>query len=536
MSVAAITKKLDQLVQQTTPAQLLLVLLIAGLYFFLLVNLQLLPIYATMMNNADVLFIEDAARGLQSGGNLFDWRLTQAPYIFPDIFAAWLLVLLGVGVGKVAVVYHVLYGGALCACAAILTRLSQSSRFLVVCSAVLLYAASYFGGLSQDAIGLYFGLIGHHSGVALPVMAALMATMLYMQRRVADVWSLGLLFVAVFLGVISDSIVLLAILPCLTLYLLLALWRGAEPRRRLLHLLAFAFAAALLGKAFSFTNPFPQDQEFMRWVLGQFPKLTLDSVKKFPEDFAHYMWHSRASALIALAYLTSLLVAARHLWAAVRKQAPVDSATLLSLFVIISPLLTIVVQIVIGLYGSIDSSRQWAALLYIATVCGPLIAARHEPNRRRIYAILLVLTMLLLLHVTIALHKKKGETPNIRYYAELIDCMEKTLPSGWLYIADYWAARPIRFYSEGRFGVVPFSGLAVPFTNAGNVALIRKAAPRYVITGYSIDYAETVKTFGTPKAEYCAVPVQGVGTMRVLDYGDNQAVMNSLQEKAAKAY
>src|SRR6478735_12724945 len=66
----------------------LLVSLAASLFFSIAISSHLLPLHDTLLYNADVLFIEDVARNLNAGGKLFEWRLTQAPYLFPDIAIA----------------------------------------------------------------------------------------------------------------------------------------------------------------------------------------------------------------------------------------------------------------------------------------------------------------------------------------------------------------------------------------------------------------------------------------------------------------
>src|SRR5262249_12210832 len=102
-------------VKQAGFLELLLVGVVALSAWALLTNFGSLPWKHLLFENADVLYFEHIARDLNDGGNLLDWRLTQAPYLVPDIAGARLLALFHWPIGYVGALYQVLLGIALVA-------------------------------------------------------------------------------------------------------------------------------------------------------------------------------------------------------------------------------------------------------------------------------------------------------------------------------------------------------------------------------------------------------------------------------------
>lgn len=531
------TESLSAAGRSLSALDVVLLSLTASLFFLIAVSSHLLPLNTTLYNSADVLFIEDVARDLNAGGNLFDWRLTQAPYLFPDIAVARILAALAPGVGDVGVYFHALFGVAMVALVFWLCRLCRVAAFVPVLSTAVLYSTTYIGGLTGDAIPVYFGLIGHHCGVLVCILLAFAAVILFVERKTGDAASLSLLYFSAFAGVISDSLFAVAFVPVLFAYVLLALIRREMPASSAARLIGVTLLAVVLGKAFGYANPFPQDREFMQIILAQFPSLTANSFKNFGKDFVQYVLAVRLSAFIAAAYLVSAVAALVQLVSVVRGNRPAASPmNLLALFVLIAAPVTILLQNIVGLYGSIDSSRQWAGIVFASIAFGAMLVVHLLPAHLRMHKLLLgAVQVILIFHTSKALAQNKGVTRDESHVMPLVTCMKASgLPQGWFYVADYWVARPLRLYSGGAFGVMAYSGL-VPFFNASNIVDARKAVPRFIIAGISMPYKEVVSRFGPPRAEYCPTSLNG-SELKVLDYSESPAALEFLRNNAIKAY
>lgn len=531
------TARIQESLKNISAFDALLVSLTVSLFFFIAVSFQLLPLNAILLNNADVLFIEEVARDLNAGGNLFDWRLTQAPYLFPDITLARLIALFVTEAGKVGVYYHAIFGALLIGLIYWTCRLARVRAFLPVLFTAILYSIAYFGGLSGDTISVYFGLIGHHTGVSISLLLAIVALMLFVDGRSNDVLALSMLYFSAFTGIVSDSLFAIAFLPPLLVFMGLCVARRELAASQAAKALGITALAVLMGKAFGYTNPFPQDREFLHVFLSQFPTLAPGAFQKFRTDFFHYFATNRISAFIAILFFSACFIALRHLMDVARKVEPARSAlTLLSLFVLLGPAIAMVAQILLGLYVDIDSSRQWASLVFISIAFGVVIGTHRYAARKNIQrSLFLVVLLVFVFHVTRSLAVNRGVTRDAYDFSPVVECMKQNkMPFGALYVSDYWLARPIRLYSQGLYGVSAYGGL-IPFQNASNVAKARKATPRFIITGISVDYNEVVKRFGQPRAEYCRMIV-GSADLRILDYSNSEKAQAYLRENAIKSY
>jgi hypothetical protein len=514
-----------------------LISLVVTLAFFLNFNFHLSPLYHMLFYNSDALFIEDVARDLNAGGNLFEWRLTQAPYIFPDIFAARLLVPFTSKIGQTSLYYLIAFGLALVCLLGWICRILKLRPFFPVLLAWIVYSSVFTGNSTGDEISTYFGLLGFHSGILIPILVSIAAALLFLQGNPGKPTSLLLMFLFVFLGVLSDSLVAVALLPPLFLFALICWWKKEGPLSKVNTVFGVTLFASVLGKAFGYTNPFPQDREFMRRILSSFISPPLVALKKFLSDMLRQFANSLVFDIIAILFVIACVFALYHLIAVMRSKAAANtSTTLLSLFVIVSPMVVIIIQISIGLYVLIDLSRQWAPLIYLSIVFGGVIAAKQFPLNQKHHKIFLAaLTLAFIALATKTFYANKGRTLETNRFVSLAECMkENGLPTGSLYIADYWLARPLRLHSEGAFRVSPYFAWA-PFTNASNILHSRNAHPRFIITGISIDYNEVINRFGEPDAEYCKMNVIG-HELQVLDFSSNEQVKAFLRNNAVHTY
>lgn len=504
---------------------------LAALATAVFVNFDFLSVSSTMADNADVLFSEDIARGLNAGDRLFDWRLSQVPYLFPDIALARLIAYAGAAVGDVAAWYSVIYGLLVLSLVFALARLAGADPW-PVCSAVgLLYLVGYFGVDLGDHIAVHFGLIGEHCGALVPII---LATSFFWVSLHGDGTRSRLaaagFFATLLAGIISDSLVTLMLLPPLVGYLSWLFFRGMAPRERLLLLAGAVVLAVVGGRLFSYANPFPTDREFLRVILARIPGYSVPSVKSFAADLAYYTTHSYLSAAILLLTISSWLCCLQYCWSG-RHGLPL----LLSLIVVYAVPAVIFSQLLFGLYDGVGTVRQWAPVTFLALISGAIVATAQWPvGSRHLSTATVMLTAAITGHFVLEMRGRATAWP--RLFTPLADCMESSgLPDGWVYVADYWLSRPIRMFSGGKFAAVPVSGTEV-FTNQANVKAIRRARPAYFVTGYSIEPVDLIREFGTPRATLCNLKLPHGQQVSVMDYSDNKAFKEKFRAASEAAY
>jgi hypothetical protein len=518
----------------------LLLVLLASIFF----SFHLLPLHSIFLEDADTMFVEELARDLNAGGYLFDWHLPQAPYLFPDLFIARFLVPLASNTGDVAIYYQSVFGVLLFSLIFWICRLCRIKPFPVMLVAIVVYSTTFFGGLSGDALAMYFGLINHHSGVAALVLLIFGFSLCHMRAGEGQNGFLLLLFLFAFIGVISDSIIALVVLPPVFCYCATMFLKKSAVSSRAVQVLIVIVFATLLGKLFGWTNPFPQDRMFLEKVWTMLPWRLSNSLEKFPADFYAHFTSSVVSSFMAICFFVSYVLAGLQVWAVFRNRCRADSPiALFSFFILMSPLMIIALQVGLGLYQGVKSSRQWAPLIYLSIVFGAIIYSHRFVRSPMVIKSIVAVTLVgFLYHVTSALQMNHGTTREPSSYSQLVDCMrENELPHGPYYVANYWTARPVRLYSEGLYEVFSYNRMSGPFTNTANIVRARKAKPQFVITGYLTKYSEVIERFGAPSAEYCAMRVGSADTftgpypVKILDYRDNEDVQNLLEKQMANA-
>ncbi|MCA1455363.1 hypothetical protein I6F35_19435 [Bradyrhizobium sp. BRP22] len=491
---------------------------------------DLMPTWPLMSNNSDVLFVEDIARDLNGGGRLFDWRLSQVTYIFPDILIARLLAYLGAGATKISVLFQALFPVVLLPLVFALAKGCRADARAATIFAGFIYLLTYTGELDRDFIAVHFGLIGFHTGALIPAIAAICFAGLLV--RVDGPSSVGIagVFVSLFLGLISDSLVGAITLPPLAIWLLL-LWRRRPEKRR--HVLAAATAillAVIFGRIFSILNPFPQDREYLAAAFAAMPHSSFQSIRVFVTDLATYTATSKVSAALLLLTLASFGLSLRHLLFS----RGINMSTLLALTVVISTPAVIALDLILGIYVSIASSRHWAPAVYLAIVSGPIILS-IDRRSALVPAVVLASGLLLSGQFVVGMAGSRGKLPAENVFAGFAACMEQQrLPQGWLYISDYWMARPVRMLSHGRFGLVPY--LDGVFSNQSNLRWIRSATPRYAIAGFGLAESNLVHRYGPPRATFCDMQLGNGATVKVLDYSDNEDFKTSIRREVVAAY
>ena len=520
-------------IKRLSTLDVVLLSLMFAIMFSLTFSYPFLKTYHSLVNDADMLSIEHIARDLNAGSNLFDWHLSTAPYLFPDILLARLIAPFS-KIAHVSVYYHVIFGIILLALVFLVCKVSKTNKLFPVLFAGTLYAFSYYRDTTGDLIAAFFGLIGFHSGIAIPILVSIICTIVFFKDKSNETIACLFLFAFVFLGMVSDSLVIISIFPILFLFPLLAFLRKESTLQQTSKLMGVYLLAAILGKAFGYTNPIPQDRIFMRQLFSEFPALTQKALKQFLVDFKQYSTESFVFASLFILFCVSLVLAIHHIVRVVRSKASAQTpATLFSLFIITAPLMTIVMTLSIGLYASINSSRYWAVLIYLSIVLAAIMLTYKFPSSTKYYKVFLLVVMTaFVVAITKSYQKGNRVIKETNQFSPFIACMrENNLPVGHLYISDYWFARPIQMHSLNDFGVVAYIGLHL-YPAASNVVKTMKASPGFVITGFSLDYKDVINVFGPPEAEYCNMSVLG-HELKILDYSNNVQVKEVLRSHAA---
>lgn len=520
---------------------LILLALVVAFHF------HLLPLDEIFTHNADSMYSQEVARDLNSGGSVFDWHMPQAPYFFPDLFLARLFEPISQEVGDVARYYHAVLGLLLLFLAAWLCKILEISVAPVVFSAATVYSTTYFGELSGDRISIYFGLINHHSGCSLIVLLVFVLSFLYIKSHGGQKYHLLFIFVVMVLGVISDSLVSLALLPPVFLYCAIVFLKSSSRFASVLQVLAVMFLATVFAKILGLAIPFPQDRAYFGFLLGHFPQGLLRSTSLFAQDFLQFFTKSALSAFLFICYLASYVVSAKQISMMFQDRCSSDSPlVLLSFFVLLSPVLVIVFQVSLGIYLGVQFSRQWAPLVYLSIVFGVVIYCSWSKRSERLIRYIIAVVLLVFLYHLFSATKQSNEFEKPRNTIfNLIECMrENHLPTGSLYIADYWLSRPIRLLSDGEYEVSSYSlFIGGPMTRSENVVKMRKATPHFVITGGGVPYKPIRKRFGLPGAEICEMrlvaprlPGRGLEdqiNVKILDYRENAEVREQLRAEMA---
>lgn len=511
---------------------------VMAVYAFVWQGYEKFPIHFITEGNADVMLIEDVARDLNSGGHLADWRLTQAPYLFPDIFVARIMAAVGFEHGAIAMYYQFLLGLIVVGLLYVIARLAKVNPIRVVAYGALIFSASFWGVLHDEAISLYFGLIGCHSGISVPALAATIFIWMFAADEGRRHWATIGIFLSLALGVASDSIVVMFVVPGAMLYALVLFRNRKLSLNEAAFLVCIIFSAVLFGKLYSYLSPFPQDREFLAFYAAQFPHLVAGTVKTFFEVLIKYTTHYPLSLFLLCLTLYSYAVCVRTLYRACRNGERLDSPVFLMSAIAVTALpIVMATQLALGLYVAIDSSRQWAPIVYYTIVTAAIARIGDRSKESDQYALFtMVLAAAICLDIAHMLAARKGELVPESDFATLVNCMnENNLPAGWKYQSDFWLARPTSMFSNGKYGVVPYSNGSV-YSNASNIKNVRHAKPIYVISGKSAKATDYISQYGAPSAIYCKMTLRSGDEVQIMDYSQNAKFMEEAQGLASKVY
>jgi hypothetical protein len=504
--------------------------------FLLVTAFDYLEMSKFLRQNADVLYIGDIAKDLNLGGRLFDWRLTQASYLFPDIAFARLLLMAGVETTTIALAYQVLYAIILIMLLSYLSYILRGyfvSTIIILSSLLLL---SLQGEIFKGEISPFIFLIGFHSGILLP--SVLILILLVKIERCGEnktPWLIAY-FVVLFLGSVSDSLLVFLVGPLLFALTVIGYigrfaWKGASFK-----LLVLSIAAIISAKIFLLLNPFPQEKEFLGRYIAMFPHLIAPAFKNFIRDLTNYSSSSALALLLLVLVISALLFNFKTLVSSVKNKDASLSIVFLNLICVAGLPFLLFLQIIFGLYDDVYSARQWAPVLLLVFF-GAVMGTENKsiPN-----IIILIANIIILAAATsslvIFMKSQKGLTAPDVVYNKFVACLISQSGIGNYYISDYWIARPIRMYSNNKLGVNPYLTLNMLFTNAAKVSYIRVSDPKYIIIGGSITEENVLARFGKPSLVKCDMVLNNGYGIKMFDYEDNATARAILKEEALKAY
>lgn len=509
--------------------------------YLLLVTLSLdkTRLFEWATGNADLLYFEEIAHSLNMGGSacLFDWRLPQATFLFPDTLFARVVDLFSPGIGTIPLLWPFFLGLLLCVSWTWVARRSgllpspeRLCSFFSLC--VLLYGVSIWACCLGDRLLMPIATIGLHSsvGLFLPVLAMLGHDLLHREKSAVTTF----LFLSVlFLGMISDNLVLLVFaVPFLAYVTLLAIFRR-ESRGRAADALLLTLLGIFAAKMFSFANPFPQDREFLAFFLRRMPNLAPASISLLWNDLALFL-----SCRVTLAYLTftALSFTLCVLYLVRHRKTRHDSPAWLAIFLTVLALpLVVFSQLLLGVYVGTGSGRQWTMLLFACCACGTMVLVDMVRRERVVQAAVITALLLNLAALGKVGLLKNGVTAPESRYAFLVRELDRQLPGPAVFVTDYWLARPIRLYSRGKYGAVPCQAPSAVFTNADNVRAIRALSPTHVICARSLREADFLARYGKPEHRFEIRYPDGT-TEAVLDYSHNATFLSEQRAAALAAY
>jgi hypothetical protein len=503
--------------------------------FLLLLTFQYLPLASFLYFNADVLYIADIASYLNNGGNLFDWRLTQAPYLFPDILIARIMILLGINKLDVAVVYQVVYPILLVTAVIAIMKIMAIKSLYPLLIIATLGIASIISNFQNGDISAFIFLIGFHSGVTLSILLFILTFLLYLKYN--NTFALVALFLVVFISGVSDSLFLIITGLAILFINAISLKINAKFGNTCRELLIVWLCALIFAKIFSYINPFPQDREFLGKYLAMFPHLILPAFKNFYRDLIEYSFKNISALYFLIVVIFATLFNLKKLLLSLNSENLILESIFLNFICFVSLPLIIIIQIVFGLYDDIYSARHWAPLIFLTIL--PLMVNFNYlkySGKTLVISLNLIFLVLISFNYMNIMKAQTAKTPPVSHFSPFIECLSTSINIGDELISDYWIARPIRMYSGENIWVNPYLAPDFLFTNASNVARIRQSHPKHVIVGGSLAEEGVRARLGSPTSVFCAMTLNNGYGLKVFDYSNNKEALNLLKSDANRAY
>lgn len=356
-------------------------------------------------NIADACLLEHVlARVWATGASFLDWKLTQAPYVFPDYpLVAGLTALFGVGTASAA--YPLLF----CTLASIAWGW-YFKRARAAPAAIAFLVAIVFGMLwfdnaapSPAATYVYLFLPGHHAAFTLLAPFVFVATARALDRRDGREvrWSLAAFSLLSGLAIMGDPLAMFMFLPPAALLAVVLVPLGRLAWRRAGLVLLACAAAYALGQLYQAVALYPTGRHYVREHLA--PLLSnpvaaitgavASSLPVFARDLRDHYLNIPVAGIWFLLPLAGWLMAAWRLVREVRRAAATtstDDDTVSSDMLAIVPATSLVIglpaavllQLLLVGYTGLAHSRQFVAFLFLGILVFLLLAGRAAARWR----------------------------------------------------------------------------------------------------------------------------------------------------------
>jgi len=510
---------------------------------------------AYWQDHADTLIIEMVARDLLAGGSILDWRLTQAPYVFPDIALATIAApFVGDGqVGKLVQFALLFIGAPLWYALARRLGVSTLPSLLVGAFFCALFALGFLHTELNSNAALYLGLPGHHSSLSAMLPLALLCTFSLTSacfqpeqnghsaitwRRVVEI---AVSWTALTALVTSDGTLDIVLLgPAVLLCSLLAVVSGL---RRQAGLGSYVFAAVGLSTVVLASEllhgglPYPQKSEFFRFMLQRvkidFPSIPIASaigLGKAPfESWGTFVLVCASALAFCWLLLNQVRRGPTGRWIGAAPTPTTMQDLAISGFVIGVALLP-VVQIALGMWTGLEAYRQvsWAMLSLMVLAAIALLRS----GRLASIAFIAVVTFVLATVAAVVVAGNRRTSYESRY-ARVVSCLEKSYPAGIDLVGEFWDVLPLTAHSHGKFTGLAFADplrSPVAFTNGQKISRLRSLRPTVAVLrpGSSPDAYRAF--FGAPGE------VLDCDGQLFLDYSGSEPFKARFSDLATRAY
>lgn len=472
-------------------------------------------------NIADACLPEHVLHRLSTaGGRLLDWKLTQAPYLFPDYLLVGLLAAV-FGFGAASAGYPLLSAILLIAAWAGYFSRSRAAPAAVAALLLILLGFLYFPN-DRDSPArtyIYLFLPGHHGGFALVAPAVFFALARCLAASSGPIGRPLVTFVLLTgLAILGDALaVLMYLLPAFVLTCLLLLERRITARRAGL-LFGGTAAAYGIGQFYQSLAVFPTAREYLSSrILTKLlaPAAAMQqSVPTFLEDCRCYYFDTGESGIWFLLPVVGWVLSAGIVGRAVVQKGRTTLDDLLVVVPATSLCLglpaTLLLQLFTVGYQSPALSRQFVAFLLLGIVLALLVAGRllarvyentshrRGPIDRATVAVVLVAAIAFQRATTDDLITRRTVWHTIPDEADLVYEMAHEAGVSRL-MTDYWLAMPtslrhpdleVDFYISDMHSMEPRVRDPSLYPRGGIEA--------YVVDPRGLPKAKLVERFGPP--------------------------------------
>ncbi len=471
--------------------------------------LQYVQIHDARVYNSDMLYLPALFQDLTEwGGHLFEWRLTPAPYFFPDMLVYFAF-------ASTVTNWHLAYTFSIVAHVILFTggwaflgryfftnsgqRLTYAAFVLITSALLLMLPAASRIIQPQFSISSHFGvmaLLPYALGLALRAVNG-RAT----RRRMPWIWA-GLILLSGLLAMSDALAYAQIILPLLLAVFFLGLLNKAT--WRIVGAMAVSVGAAVLLAYWLRLwliryRPFPFSPNTVETMGNAFTEL----MSALLQD-----WQS-ADRLFLLFLLAAMgihaAIALLSIYHAARRQDFPASLSFLSLFSLASILLTAAAVIVTSLFQGRGGFRYLFPLTVLPVYTLLPVVFYALRYLKAMPALLLLLALLLTGWQARAIAQTDALDRYGDYYPPLVTCVDaetarRGLRSG---VGTYWDAKYISVLSKTGVKVLQATSDLSPYVWINNPAWYGRFPPQFALFNpdypHAIDVARLINLYGYPQ-------------------------------------